>query len=55
MECIERCMFTDNGIHIGSAACQKCEHHLQNNQDEWGDISWIKCEKIEQATKKPNP
>jgi len=24
----------------------------KNNEDEWGDISWLKCAKIDDATKK---
>ena|SRR5690606_14076972 len=52
VECTERCMFRDNGICIGSAACQKCEHHFENNVDEWGGISWIKCRKINEAVSK---
>lgn len=52
VECTERCMFRDNGICIGSAACQECEHHFENNVDEWGCISWIKCHKINDAVSK---
>ena len=52
VECTERCMFKDNGICIGSAACQECEHHFENNVDEWGCISWIKCRKINEAVSK---
>lgn len=52
VECTERCMFRDNGICIGSAACQECEHHFKNNVDEWGCISWIKCRKINEAVSK---
>ena len=52
VECTQRCMFRDNGICIGSAACQKCEHHFENNVDEWGCISWIKCRKINEAVSK---
>ena len=51
VECTERCMFKDTGTMIGSANCQKCKHHLENNVDEWGDISWLKCAKIDEATK----
>jgi hypothetical protein len=51
VECTERCMFKDTGTMIGSANCQKCEYHLENDEDEWGDISWLKCEKIDEATK----
>ncbi len=52
VECIERCMFKNTGIMIGSYTCQECEHHLENDyKDEWGDISWIKCAKIDEATK----
>jgi hypothetical protein len=52
VECTQRCMFRDNGICIGSAACQECEHHFENNIDEWGCISWIKCRKINEAVSK---
>lgn len=52
VECTERCMFKDTGTMIGSANCQKCEYHLENNEDEWGDISWLKCAKIDEATKR---
>lgn len=56
VECIEICMFRNNGICIGSAACQKCEHHLENNLDKWDCISWIKCQKIKEAVvKNTNP
>lgn len=51
VDCVERCMVKDNGVMIGSVTCQECKHHKGNNQDEFGDISWIKCEKIEDATK----
>jgi hypothetical protein len=51
VECTQRCMFKDTGTMIGSANCQKCEHHLENDEDEWGDISWLKCAKIDEATK----
>ncbi len=44
--CIERCMFKDNGTCIGSATCQECEHHIENNIDEYFSISWIKCNQI---------
>jgi hypothetical protein len=47
----EPCTLKNNGTKIGSEACQDCKHHLENNQyDVWG-ISWIICEKIEEATK----
>lgn len=49
VECIERCRFKNNGTMIGSANCQECEHHIQNDADEWGSISWIKCDKINEA------
>lgn len=52
VECTERCMFRNNGICIGSAVCQECEHHFENNVDEWGCISWIKCRKINDAVSK---
>jgi len=51
VECTERCMFKNEGTMIGSVNCQKCEHHLENNMDELGDISWLKCAKINEATK----
>ena len=49
INCIERCMVRDNGIMIGSAACQKCEHHIENNISEWFAPTWIKCAKIQEA------
>lgn len=54
IECTERCMVKDNGICIGSAACQKCEHHIKNDLDKFDSISWIICEKIEEAKLKIN-
>ncbi len=48
---LERCALKNDGTRIGSVSCQICEHHLESNKkDVWG-ISWIECEKIEEATK----
>lgn len=52
VDCTERCMVKDNGIMIGSATCQECEHHFQNNADECGSVSWIKCRMINEAVSK---
>ena len=49
IECTEICMFRNNGIRIGSAACQDCKHHIKNDFDKFYSISWIICEKIEEA------
>lgn len=50
VDCIEPCPIvnTENTsqIMIGSCVCQKCPNHLFNNQDKYGDISWIVCSKL---------
>ena len=50
VDCIEPCMVVNDGTMIGSAKCQNCKYHTDNNQDKYGDISWIKCERINAAT-----
>ncbi len=48
--CIEPCHIKGNGVMIGSVTCQECEYHKSNDQNKHGDISWIKCSKIKEAT-----
>lgn len=51
VDCVEKCMFKNTGTMIGSANCRVCEHHFENNENEWGDYTWLKCDKIDEATK----
>ncbi len=48
--CEEPCMVKNDETMIGSATCQECKHHKGNDQNKDGDISWIKCDKIKEAT-----
>lgn len=53
--CIEPCMVKNNETKIGSFACSVCEHNFGYKDYVSGKGGWIKCAKIEEATKKPNP
>jgi hypothetical protein len=48
-ECTEACMVQNNGIMIGSIACQECQHCIDDDGHAW-DCSWIICAKIKEAT-----
>ena len=52
IECTEKCMFRNSGINIGSVSCQECSYHLENDMDEWANVSWIRCSKINEAVSK---
>lgn len=49
VDCIELCLVKKNKTMIGSVACQECEHCIESDKTFYG-CSWIKCEKIEEAT-----
>ncbi|MEO7048887.1 MAG: hypothetical protein ABI091_26530 [Ferruginibacter sp.] len=49
-DCIELCNVRNDGTMIGSANCLSCKHNVGNNLDEWGYFSWIKCDKLKEAT-----
>ncbi len=44
-ECLEECKKLDNGIMIGSVACQRCKYCVGFNSD----FNWIKCKHIDKA------
>lgn len=50
--CIERCLFKDNGTMIGSLNCQNCSNCLDHNhsEDNFSPVDWIVCSKIKMAT-----
>ena len=49
--CTEKCMVKNNGVMIGSAKCQECEFMEKKGGGYIpGDIDWIICSKIEEAT-----
>lgn len=52
VESTERCMVKNDGVMIGSVICQQCVFCTDNDKDAYGEISWIVCSKIEEATKK---
>ena len=43
--CLSACLVMGSGMRIGSAACQKCVHLLEFNNDE----QWLRCSRIEEA------
>ena len=53
-ECIERCNVMDNGIMIGSYKCMTCPYHVENDMNEYDEMSWIKCSRIDAAVKPKN-
>jgi hypothetical protein len=49
IECVTPCWSKkrpSDGVRIGSAACQDCVCHIENDMDEYGCISWLKCSDI---------
>ena len=51
--CLERCMVKDNGVMIGSVKCRECEFCIEHQKpcEFTGEVSWIKCFRINEATK----
>lgn len=50
-ECTQRCLVKDNGIMIGSAKCQECEHMLEMGKPykDYLGPDWIVCERLNEA------
>lgn len=54
-ECIEKCqskLKPSAGVHIGSITCQECVCCVKTDKDKYGNVSWIKCTDIANATQK---
>jgi len=43
--CLSKCLATNDGVRIGSIACQKCKNCVDSNKDK----GFIVCSEIESA------
>lgn len=50
--CLEKCNIKNDGTMIGSVKCQECEFSLGHDKPckFTGEINWVKCSKITEAT-----